>query len=85
MAAKFQELTKKLKKQDQGNNRIRLSFDEIERLIGCPLPAQALEYRTWWVNNKSEKNPQAEGWMNAGFIVVTVKFNERWVEFLKIN
>ena len=42
-----------------------LTFVEIERIIGCPLPASARARRSWWGNDRT--HTQARAWMRAGF------------------
>ena len=42
-----------------------LSFLDIERIIGCSLPASAREHRSWWGNDRT--HTQAKAWMEAGF------------------
>ena len=42
-----------------------LTFLDIERIIGCALPASAREYRSWWGNDRT--HTQARAWMLAGF------------------
>ena len=42
-----------------------LSFLDIERIIGCCLPASAREHRSWWGNDRT--HTQARAWMRAGF------------------
>ena len=42
-----------------------LSFPDIERIIGCSLPASAREHRSWWGNDRT--HTQARAWMQAGF------------------
>ena len=42
-----------------------LSFLDIERIIGCALPASAREHRSWWGNDRT--HTQARAWMLAGF------------------
>ena len=48
----------------------RLSFDEVERILGAPLPPSARKYQMWWANGG---HTQADAWLNAGFRVETVR------------
>jgi len=45
-------------------NEVRLSFAEIEQLLGAGLPKGARERRTWWSNDDSGP---AAAWTTAGF------------------
>lgn len=49
----------------QEGDRVAMSFDEIERLIGEKLPASK-KYPAWWSNNPSN-NPMTKEWLAAGF------------------
>lgn len=62
--------------------RIRLSFVEIESIIGDKLPASATQYSAWWANDKT--HTQADAWLDSGWKKVKVSFSEEWVEFAKI-
>jgi len=44
---------------------IRMSFADIERVIGGKLPASQ-RYPAWWSNNPSN-NPMTRVWLDAGF------------------
>lgn len=47
--------------------RLPMTFREIERIIGRPLPASARQHRPWWANATRAANPAAQAWMRAGF------------------
>ena len=42
-----------------------LSFLDVERIIGCSLPASARAHRSWWGNDGT--HTQARAWMRVGF------------------
>ena len=44
---------------------VALTFDEIEALLGAPLPASR-QYPAWWSNNPSN-NPMTRIWLDAGY------------------
>jgi hypothetical protein len=46
-------------------DRAVLSFSEVERLIGSPLPASARKLRTWWSNDATHSQAR-RGWLSAG-------------------
>ena len=48
-----------------GSDACSLTFLDIERIIGCSLPASAREHRSWWGNDRT--HTQARAWMQAGF------------------
>lgn len=52
----------------KGNNNleVKLTFEEIEKLIGFKLPASANKHpEAWWSNNYDHS--QAIAWMDAGY------------------
>ena len=49
-----------------GGETIKLSFEEIARLVGG-LPRSAYDYQPWWQNNRG--SGQALGWRTAGYVV----------------
>lgn len=57
------------------NLKIKLSFEDIEKIISEPLPASARKYTAWWANN-SEGHSHANSWLNAGAKVEEVKLGE---------
>jgi len=63
---------------------VSLSFRQIEKIIGAPLPESAVTYREWWSNQADTLNrPQAYAWTSAGFAVDTVHQDgiNAWVQF----
>ncbi|MGA9533076.1 MAG: helix-turn-helix transcriptional regulator [Anaerolineales bacterium] len=54
--------------QSQGADRVRLSFDEIERLLADPLPPSAHNSPAFW-SNRAEGGYQAAAWLEAGYYV----------------
>lgn len=62
-------------------NRVALSFSQIERILGRQLPASARKHRAWWSNERSGSHSHARAWMDAGWHVAAVDFNGGRVEF----
>lgn len=64
---------------------IRLTFPEIEDILGRPLPASAYKFSAWWGNESSRKagHAQAMAWLTAGF-KAKVSLKHRVVEFNRI-
>lgn len=76
---KFIALTAYLEKC--GKDEIKMSFSEIERIIGFRLPDSAYAYPAQWSN--SESDSLAFGWLNAGYLTQNVNIPERTVVFVK--
>ena len=64
MASKYEPLRRYL--TGLASDRIRLSFDEIERILGFSLPNSARQYAPWWANTGGS-HIQADAWMSSGW------------------
>jgi len=53
--------------QNSRENSVRLSFREIEQMLGESLPASARKYRPWWANDAT--HVQAHAWLEVGYVV----------------
>ncbi|MGV3523465.1 MAG: DUF4268 domain-containing protein [Candidatus Sericytochromatia bacterium] len=60
--------------------RITLSFTDIEEIIQDKLPAAAREHRSWWANDKTS-HVQSKQWIKARRRVAYINFNEEKVVF----
>jgi len=61
------------------DNEVRLTFDDIEKILGFKPPPSAYTHRAFWANAKS--HPIAQSWMSVGFEAVEVNITERYVIF----
>jgi DNA-binding XRE family transcriptional regulator len=57
---------------------VKMSFDQIERIIAAPLPRSARASRAWWANSAT---PQGQAWLDAGWLVDAVDTREAWAVF----
>ena len=62
---------------------VHLSFAEIERIIGCPLPASARRHRPWWANERSGSHVHAFAWMGADRRTANVDLSLGTVDFIR--
>lgn len=73
MPAKYEPLEIHLRATPPKVREVTLSFAEIERILGAPLPESSITHRPWWGNQRDSKSrPQAHAWLSAGFLVDTV-------------
>ena len=80
MVSKYDALNRDLiSKANAGERNVSMTFSEIERILGDPLPASARKHRPWWANDKT--HVQAEAWMDAGWEVDHVDINSEQVTF----
>jgi hypothetical protein len=75
---KYEPLTTFLSKQSV--DEIRMSFDQIERVIGRKLPPSAQRHRAWWSNNPSN-SVMTKAWLDAGFRSEQVDMESRKLVF----
>lgn len=61
---KFLELTTYL--ENTGKDEIKMTFAEIEHIIGFKLHKSAYSYPAQWANTESQSFPFA--WMNFGYL-----------------
>ena len=58
----------------------RMSFDQIERVLGFKLPKSAYEHEAWWSNNPTGHS-HSRTWLAAGWKTQDVDLNTRKVTF----
>ena len=68
----------------QQTQQIPMTFAEIERVIGAPLPASARNHRAWWSNNPSN-SVITEAWLNAGYRTEQVDMEEGKLTFRRTD
>lgn len=76
---KYIALTAYLKKS--GRDTVKMSFKEIESVLGEHLPESAYKYPAIWSN--SESHSIAFGWMDAGYMSQNLNITNQTVEFVK--
>ncbi len=77
--SKYDPLTNYLKHSK--DHLVRLSFDDIEDIMGCPLSESARTYRAMWANSSSHLS---RFWTSVGWMVNRVNYSgEPYVEFIK--
>lgn len=69
--------------EGSGRESVRMSFEEIERILGFPLPMSARSYRAWWANEARGSHSHAKyGWMASGYRVLSLNFETERVTFV---
>ena len=69
--------------QSQKHSELKLTFKEIEGLLGSSLPASA-ERPQWWANQTTPGHPQREAWRAAGYDAFLVRGSDK-VQFRKVR
>lgn len=78
---KYEPLRRHLEGMFQ-HGEVRLSFAEIERILGFPLPRSAYDAQPWWSNTRAGHS-QAAAWLDAGWKTAELDLAERRVSFVK--
>ena len=64
----------------QSSNEVRLSFADLERILGGPLPPSARSHRAWWSNGGQA---QSSSWIEAGWVVGKVDMEAETLSFFR--
>ena len=67
----------------QATDRVRLDFQQVERILGRALPKSAGDYQAWWANDPTHS--QAKAWLEAGWQTENLNLGGRTVEFVRIR
>ena len=79
---KYVALTRYLRALPAGEMTVTLSFRDLESILAFQLSPSARKYRPWWANQTNNTGrPQAQGWIDAGFVVRPVSINTGTVRF----
>lgn len=82
--SKYAPLGEYLQSIHGNQDQIRLSFEEIEEIIGDELPPSAYQHRTWWAND-TVGHVQSKHWLNAGWKAGYRNMTSHEVTFSKIK
>lgn len=70
---------------------IKMTFSEIENLLGRPLPKSASKYSAWWENegrlgySSPNSHSHARAWLDAGYKVAKLDIGGMGVTFIRDN
>lgn len=64
--------------------RWRVSFGELESLLGFPLPQSAFKYPAWWSNDETGHS-HAKAWVGAGWRTEEVDLAGRKLTFARVR
>jgi hypothetical protein len=62
---------------------LRLTFAQVERILGISLPASARKHPAWWANEKVGTHSHARAWLDAGYQTQRLDLNAQTVEFTR--
>ncbi len=55
---------------------VKLSYNQIEEILGFDLPPSASKHKPWWGNGKSHPNSQSKAWEEAVYKTTDIVLGE---------
>jgi hypothetical protein len=80
---KYLPLDEWFRKQPTKAKQIELTFDEVEEILGTPLPKSATKLTTWWTNVHPKIQSHRTAWLNHGWMVAGFDLQARRVKFVR--
>ncbi len=82
--SRYAPLARLLQSLPPEEDKVGMSFEDLELLIGGRLPKYARQHRSWWANNSSS-HVQSMQWLGAGWRVSAVSMANERVTFTRIK
>jgi hypothetical protein len=80
---KYRPLDEWFRNQPATATRIELTFDQVEEILGAPLPKSATKLMTWWTNVQPKIQSHRTAWLNHGWGVSDFDLQARRVTFVR--
>ena len=80
---KYLPLDEWFRKQPATAEQIDLTFEQVEAILGSPLPRSATKLNTWWTNVEPKIQSHRTAWLNNGWVVAEFDQQARWVRFVR--
>jgi YD repeat-containing protein len=68
--------------RQQTRSRVPITFQQVESVIGGPLPASARKHRPWWANDATG-HAHAQAWLEAGYRTEQVDMEGEKLTFVR--
>jgi hypothetical protein len=69
--------------QPAATTQIELTFDQVEEILGSPLPKSATKLMTWWTNVQPKIQSHRTAWLDHGWTVAEFDLDARRVKFIR--
>lgn len=69
---------------EQKRSELRVSFSDVERILGFSLPKSAFEYPAWW-SNDAKGHSHSRAWLKAGWKTGQVDLEGKKVTFRRVT
>ena len=80
---KYLPLDEWFRKQPAARKQIELTFDQVQEILGSPLPKSATRLPTWWTNVQPKIQSHRTAWLNHGWVVAEFDLGDRRVKFVR--
>ena len=80
---KYLPLEDWFRQQPTTTEPIELTFDQVEAILGNPLPKSAAKLQTWWTNVQPKIQSHRTAWLNNGWKVSEFDLEARRVKFVR--
>ena len=81
--SKYLPLDEWFSKRPATAKQIELTFDQVEAILGAPLPKSATRLTTWWTNVQPKIQSHRTAWLNHGWMVTEFDLQARRVKFVR--
>jgi len=81
--SKYLPLEEWFSKQPHTAKQIEMTFDQVETILGAPLPASATKLKTWWTNVQPKIQSHRTAWLNNGWVVAEFDQQAKRVKFVR--
>jgi len=83
MEDKYTPLEQYLRDLPVSQEEVTLTFEQIEQILNDRLPPSAYQDGPWWGNQAQGTQVASIPWMDAGWMVDTVDYDEKQVRFVR--
>jgi hypothetical protein len=80
---KYLPLDEWFRKRPASEKQIVMTFNQVEEILGNPLPKSATRLTTWWTNVLPKIQSHRTAWLNHGWMVVEFDLKSRRVKFIR--
>ena len=82
---KYLPLDEYFGQQPASKQEILLTFEQVEAILGSPLPKSATRLTTWWTNVQPKIQSHRTAWLNHGWVVEDFDLEARQVKFIRAH
>jgi hypothetical protein len=80
---KYLPLEKWFRERPAKLKRLKLTFAQVEKILGEPLPLSATKSKNWWANFHPKIQSHRTAWLNNGWMVVASDQRAKWAKFAR--